>query len=303
MRRLITGLLMLALSVAPAEAASLTLTVAPGARQAFLGFGASLIPDRSYRDLSPERRALLARLLWHDLHFKVLRVWADMASGTREAQSYLDSGIINDAVAAGASELLLAPEGQGAPDVARYTDAVTALLGFYRDHGVTFNATGVANEPGDGAAAAVHMPQHMVALIEALRTALDHQGLGEVKIIAPELANADAMAVDWLERLKASPAWRGLGGFSTHSYNMAATEAIASRLKGEGKEYWITEAGDNGPEEPENALIAAGLAARVLNDLNHFANYWIFFIGYLAASPDDNATRIIAYDSRREGDD
>ncbi len=282
---------------------SVVVTVEGGARQSFIGFGASLLPDPGYERLSRDRRTELARLLWHDLNFKVLRLWAEVERPGSGQEAYVASGMIRDALDNGATTLLLAPGGQGAANVTKYAQSVADIIGEYRKRGVVIHDTGVANEPGDGAAAAIKSPAQMAALVTSLRAALDATGSSSVKIIAPELANADRQAVEWLDFLRKGEAWRHIDGYSTHSYNMAATDEIAARLSETDKEYWITEAADNGPEDVENAGIAASVAARALNDFNHSANVWIFFIGYLSADPHDNATRIIAYDPRRDGAD
>jgi hypothetical protein len=122
----------------------------------------------------------------------------------------------------------------------------------------------------------------MVAIVKRLRVELDARGLQAVKIIAPEYASSDGVFYEQVDALKNdAAAWQALGGVSSHSYNMAATDDIARRLggsKGENlKEYWMTEASDNGPEEAGNSYRAASLAARFLNDMNHRVTHWIHF--------------------------
>jgi hypothetical protein len=95
-------------------------------------------------------------------------------------------------------------------------------------------------------------------------------------------------------------AWAGLQGIATHSYNMAATEDFAQTIAGTGKEYWITETGDNGPERADDESFAAMSAARFLNDMNHGVTDLIWFIGVSTsdnlASDGDSATKLGVYD-------
>ena len=99
-----------------------------------------------------------------------------------------------------------------------------------------------------------------------------------------------------MDALKADPAaWNALAGIASHSYNMAATPEAAKRVLGTGKQYWMTEASDNGPEVPGDAVRAASLASRFLNDMNHGVTHWVHFVGFEVPDPNDNATRILAY--------
>jgi hypothetical protein len=83
-----------------------------------------------------------------------------------------------------------------------------------------------------------------------------------IQVVAPAAA-VDAVKTD-------PAAWGALAGIDTHSYNMAATERAAAYVEGpDGRnrlDYWMTEASDNGPEDPGMtgvpALRAASLAAR-----------------------------------------
>jgi hypothetical protein len=95
-----------------------------------------------------------------------------------------------------------------------------------------------------------------VALVKHLRRELDKRGLQSVQIIAPEHASADGVLNEQVDALKNdAAAWSALDGIASHSYNMAASGEIARRITGPDdrnlKEYWMTEASDNGPEAPE----------------------------------------------------
>lgn len=300
--------------------------VAPGARQKFAGFGASIGNwGRDYQKLSPSERARLSHFLWGGLRMKSLRLWLNLneyapTRGARLTADFrartIDSGIIADARKNGVVDLLLAPdnapdylkqkrEGGGAdfsiPDqnIAEYSALIADFIRQIRQEtGVLINVTGLQNEPNDLDRIA---PEQFGKVVRSLRAALDARGLKSVQIIAPESANVDDIFYDTLDKLKADkPAWQSLAGiashsYKSHSYNMAATEKAAQSIEGSGKSYWMTEASANGPEAPGDTLQAASLSTRFLSDMNHRVTHWIHFIGFETPDPNDNATRIIAY--------
>src|SRR6185437_10789806 len=95
----------------------------------------------------------------------------------------------------------------------------------------------------------------------------------------------DGVFYQTIDAIQADPdAWRALSAIASHSYNMAATPEAASRIAAADgrntKDYWMTEASANGPEAPGDALQAASLASRFLNDMNHRVTHWIHFIGF-----------------------
>ncbi|MES2465290.1 MAG: glycoside hydrolase [Armatimonadota bacterium] len=310
---------------APVPSGTVTITVEPGARQTFRGFGASLGNwGGEYQSLSPANRALLSQSLWRDLRFNTLRLWfnTDKYAPTRGARDlaefrrcYVDSGLIADAQKNGVTTLLLAPDavppymaekrtdnsGSAQTGMAlkeSETDNYAVLVADFIDQlkkqtGITITVTGVQNEPNN---LERFTPSQIVRVTRRLRSELDRRGLQSVKIISPEAGNVDTIFYETVDALRADPiAWRGIVGIASHSYNNSTTPDIAERIAGTGKEYWQTEASDNGPEEPGDALRAATLASRFLNDMNHRVTHWIHFIGFDVADPRDNATRIFAF--------
>ncbi len=315
-----------AAQVAPAQ--PVTITVGTQARQSFAGLGASCGNwGHEYGQLTPGERATLSRLLWRGLKMKTLRLWMNTdqfapTRGTHDISTfraqYIDSGLIADAQKNGVVNLLLAPDGMpsymkvkregGANDYALKDDEIgnyAALLAdFIRQvkvqTGILINVTGLQNEPNDLDRIA---PEQMAALTKALRLALDARGLRTVKIIAPESANVDGVFYDSLARLKGdATAWNALSGIASHSYGMAATDEAAKTIVDANgrntKEYWMTEASDNGAEVSGDAIRAASLSSRFLNDMNHRVTHWIHFIGFEVPDPNDNATRIVAYTAK-----
>ncbi|HEY0074543.1 MAG TPA: hypothetical protein VGB77_10600 [Abditibacteriaceae bacterium] len=301
-----------------------TISVPAGARQTFAGFGASMGNwDGEYQSLPKAQRLRLAQMFWRDLNFKILRLWfnVDNYSPTRGThdlslfrKQYVRSGAIADAKANGVTTLLLAPDhippymragdkADGPINDAEIENFVTLIAEAIRqlrdEDGITIHATGIENEPD-------MTPTQLVRAVKRLRAELDARGLKLVKIIASEASSADDRFYSHLEAFKADAnIWNSLAGISSHSYNMAATDKAASYIVGADgrntKEYWMTEASDNGPEEEGMtgvpAIRAASLASRFLNDMNHRVTHWVHFLGLedTKAPHTDDATRIIAY--------
>ena len=306
---------------------AVTISVQPGARQTFGGLGASSGNwGLEYQKLTAPERDQLSKLLWHDLKMTSLRLWLNLneyqpTPGAHETKNfrdrYITSGLVADALKNGVTNLLLAPdnapshmktkrEGGGAdyaikdeslPD---YAALIADFIKQIKDEsGVLINVTGLQNEPNDLDRIA---PQQFPILVKALRAALDKRDLKTVKIIATEQASADGVMVQHIDALKNdAAAWNALSGIASHSYNMAATDEIARRISADDgrntKEYWMTEASENGPEEQGNAFRAASLASRFLNDMNHRVTHWIHFIGFETPDKKDNATRILAFET------
>ena len=302
-----------------------TITVEPGGRQTFAGFGTSLGNwSGDYQKLAAAERDRLAALLWRGLRMKSLRLWINLDEYAPETgkrltadfrRRYIDSAIVADALRSGVVDLLLAPDAMppgmkvkraGGPQdfalrdesVSDYAALIAEFIAQIRaETGVLITATGLQNEPNDLDRIT---PEQIPPLVKALRRELDGRGLQAVRIIAPESANVDSTLFDAVDRLRADPtAWVALAGVASHSYGMAATPEAARRVESAAgspaKEYWMTEASDNGPETPGDAVRAAALATRFLNDMNHRTTHWIHFLGFEVADPHDNATRIIAY--------
>jgi len=305
---------------------SITLSVPSGARQTFGGFGASIGNwGGEYQSLPRTQRTHLAAMLWRDLNFKIFRLWfnVDDYSPTRGAhdlglfrKQYVRSGAIADAKANGVTTLLLAPDhippymrssgkADGPINDAAVENFVTLIAEGIRqlrdEDGITIQATGIKNEPD-------MTPAQLVRGVKRLRMELDVRGLKSVKVIASEASSVDDRFYSHLDAFRGdASAWNSLAGIASHSYNMAATDRAAGYIAGfdgrNTKEYWMTEASDNGPEEEGMtgipALRAASLASRFLNDMNHRVTHWVHFLGVDAtkAPYTDDATRIIAFET------
>ena len=327
-------LLLLPLSTR-ADPTAVTITVQPGARQTFRGFGASefnygVLGAGTFAPLTPERRALLWRLLYHDLRLKTLRLWYDPATASSApgkldisgfVKSYLSSGLIADARQNGVTTLLLGPDHvppymlQNPADhssrirndqIGAYAALLAEIIRQVNAQGAGMDATGIANEPPWFDAA------QMVTAVQDLRVELDKRGLRRIMIVAPENPNNDGVTDEYLKALKADPAaWRALEGIATHSYNMASRSEEAAIVADTGKEFWITEAGGGGlalppSEQPIDGLEAASMASRVLNDMNHDVTRWIWFIGVMDITHYpvdlDNVQRLIEFKPARAAD-
>ena len=306
----------------PATGQNITVSVAAGGRQKFAGFGASIGNWGSdYQKLPVQQRAMLSKMMWRDLRFNTLRLWlnTDEYAATPGGHDpshframYVDSGLIKDARANGVTTLLLAPdklppymsEGNNIKDdqVENYATLLADFLAqLQKENGITLTATGIQNEPNNANnGPGIFSAPQMVRAVKALRAELDKRGLQSVKIIAPETGSPDNVHNAFMDALRADPqAWKSIAGASTHSYNMAAnndSERYVAGANGQNaKEYWMTEASDNGPEKPDDIRRAVSLSARFLNDVNHRVTQWDHFLGFDLDDPGDNATRIIAY--------
>ncbi|CAN5761243.1 hypothetical protein BH09VER1_BH09VER1_13250 [soil metagenome] len=301
---------------------NVTVNVPAGGRQAFGGFGTSEGNwEGEYQKLTPEQRQTLSEMLWRDLKFKTLRLLINTDQyaakpGEHNISSfrrqYVDSGMIADAKKQGVTILLLQPDSipiymrdtsHKEPqlkdsEIGNYAALIAdSIKQIKTETGVLMDATGVQNEP-NGLERVT--PDQIPKVVSALRTELDRNGLQSVKIIAPEQSSVDGVYYEQIEKLKKDPAaWKALYAVASHSYNMAATDQAADLIaapNGENlKEYWMTEASENGSEQPGNIFRAVSLASRFLNDVNHRMTHWMHFLGFEKSDPKDNGTRIIAF--------
>ena len=289
-----------------------TITTQSGPRQTFRGLGASLFPwtpAATYNgQLTRAQQRQITRLLWHDARLRSVRLWIHVED---PVDFYVDGWIgtnkLPDAIAAGATDLILAPDhvpadmgdGHGLikdAEIPHYAALLAGFIKVFRDRtGILINYAAVLNEPNDRPVK--FSDAQWPVMIREYRRALDERGLTSVRIVAPESANCGGDAYAVVDAIHADPrAWKALSGIATHSYNNAATEDMAGRAA--GKQYWITEAGGtfDGDENAHDALQAASIASRFLNDVNHRVTNWQFFIGYEQADPHGNTGRILKYD-------
>ena len=191
-----------------------TITVQPGARQTFAGFGVSLLPyPDGFPALSPARRREMARLVWHDENVKILRLWLPVPQfsprpGVEDDSLFVQGFVKSDALALakanGVTTLLLAPDHYPAymaepkpradgqtyirdDQIPVWMNVLASFIQRMRDkYGVQINATGIVNEPGQDKK---YSTTQMAVAVKTLRAALDSRGLRAVQIVAPESAN------------------------------------------------------------------------------------------------------------------
>ena len=299
----------LLIAAEPTASRSIALNVATQPAQTLEGFGCSMVALR--KTAMPESaRAEMFDRVFGDLHMNVLRLWVEANTNRTAAQmkadfyqTYVDGGLIADAQKRGVTTLLLAPARGENPPSEPMPEYARKLKDFIHDvkaeRGIKINVTGIANEPGG------FKPEQMAEAVRVLRQELDAGNLKDVQIIAPEWASADDSALRSIAGIKADPvAWAALRGIATHSYNMAATPKFPATIAGTDKQYWMTEASDNGNESEIDANRAATITARFLNDLNCGVTHWVYFIGFFD-SPDvtrdnDNATKLMVYDLKQQ---
>jgi len=216
---------------------SIRITVHAGARHAVCGMGASSphhnpAEAEAYANLSEATRKEIAAFFWKDADFRVMRLWS---GGT-----LLPHGlIVKEALEVQPGLLLIAgPTGQGMSAVASEVKA------FEDANGVKIEASGVCNEPNVNG---LMSPGAMPGAVKSLRQELDSRGLQHVKVVAPEVSHVDDPGINYVQQIINDPAaLDALGGFGTHSYNMAMTKELMDLEAPHGKENWITEASGNG---------------------------------------------------------
>ena len=295
--------------------------------QEFAGFGAGLHPG-AVSKVPLEMHRELARLTWGADGLRIARLWYPVGDATGDAfrATYLDSGLVREALAAGCTTLLLAPcqipkamrlsgktpvqpdaAGEGAKpakegksdlqmisddDVVLLMGRIAALIErVRREDGVTIHVTGIMNEPN--AVDRLTVAQTPLA-VRTLRRELDARGLADVQIVAPEAASADWAYDQRVQALHGdAAAWAALSGLAWHSYNMALMPKQGAFGRQFGKAMWMTEASANGREQANDRAAAASLAARAASDLRNGATHWMWFISYCIQDPKDDQTRLI----------
>ncbi len=314
------------------DPAARTCTVEVGGdRQTFHGFGTSAFDCNQWTRTAPAGlHRELARETWGDGGLRILRVWLFMQDamkpdGTLDlgdfTTRYIDSHVIDEAVAAGCTAIQLVPacmpahlrlakpepipvQGSGHAESRVISDAgVVAMMGavaeaiarIKKSHGIAITATGIMNEPNQdsGFSGFIATAQTPLA-VKALRRALDERTLGEVAIIAPETSSVDWTFDERVAALRADPeAWAALSGIAWHSYNMAMRPGVSEQMLPAGKDLWMTEASANGAEQPNDRVAAASMAARIANDLRNGCTHWLWFLAYEGHDANDDQTRLI----------
>ena len=284
------------------------LTVQASPRQTFKGIGASQVYIWEPMNTIPEKeRIRMTDMVFRDLGFNILRMWLGTGPketvNTMKAKFYSQYGNVIGEIRSrdpGLNTLLLAPargESQPADSMSAYAMKIARfILEVRQERGIRINVTGIANEP-------LHWSiQQVVDATKYLRKELDDRGLQDVRIISPECASNDGDLNRKLDGLHAdTAAWEAMDGIASHSYNMAVTDAQAGRTY--GRDFWMTEASNNGNEGAEDEDMACVAAARFLNDMNHLVTHWVWFVGFAnsrdVATDKDNATKLMVYDQAR----
>jgi hypothetical protein len=298
-------------SAQPVKTATITVEQNDLYAHRFDGLGASSINPGKYQEMHPETRSQLCHMLWYDLNFRVLRLWA-WVSDKDSAQSFANRYLLfykesrearAEALADGRARpedtllILLGPTGP-INDLESYATFYSQLAYYAEnDFGMHFDYTGLANEPNyNNQLTADQVP----VLVKYFRRALDRFGLQHVKILGPETSNVDNVAFDMTWAVIADEeALDMLDAFSTHSYNMCVVhqywEMIEPHIHGRNKQYWQTESSENGPEDFNDSIRAVQGLARCISDVNLGVNVWIWFLGMEEFDPVDNATRLMGY--------
>ena len=265
--------------------ASYSITVkAGGLRQAFGGFGASQA-STTWNNIVATPRNQMADMVYRDLKINTLRLWVTTKDTITVADmllefntKYVASGAIADIMSRGVTTLLLAPAGGGGAPVptslATYANNLAELiLQIKTTFGIQIHVTGISNEPD-----AIWSPANLIDCINYLRASLDSRGLNDVKIVAPESSGPGAAANSLDAIANNTSAWNSLFGIASHSYGAVLPDDRLELRKAD-KQWWMTEASDDGYELAEDENRACSILARYLCEMNHGVDRWIFFIG------------------------
>jgi hypothetical protein len=280
--------------------------VAATPRQTFRGFGFSQIgypgpAHDAYNLTPPGQREQIADLVYTDLKTSIVRMWMGPRQDSAVLAFYRDK-VVPEAKAKGVTTFLLAPGvGEKAPaDYAKYGRDLADFIKWAVDSGLQIDVTGLNNEPGLSAEVAWSWKfDGIVTAVKELRRQLDRHQLQRIGIIAPEGANADGWLLKSVQALKADDeAWGALRGIASHSYGYAMKEEHGQVALTGDKEYWMTESSENGQENAGDGMLPYVTASRFLNDLNHGATHWVWFMGYYreAVDANDGKTKLVNFD-------
>lgn len=281
------------------QTSNMTITAEAGARQTLIGMGATEGVPRNYSRLPLDSRLDMARMIWgHDgLGFRVCKLWADprwAPNGAQMLSSYKRFYEDINSVQTNMIWLYGAVGNAAREGLENYAAHHAQMVADCKEGGLVFQYAGTCNEPNDHT---LYAPTQAAEVVKDFRAELDKRGLQNVKILSPECASVDATGMSYIQDIKNDPAaLAGLTAFASHSANMCFTPAYYNLCHVPGKESWMTEGDANGPEETNDAGLAASFAARACNDFNFGCQVWLHFLAYLEYDAGDNATRIMGYD-------
>ena len=265
---------MLALAViafsAPAAAFAATLSVASDMQDVY-AFGTSFEHDNPYPALSDDQKATVDDLLYNKLRVRAVKLWLTVGQMDLLRDVYKGGGIIDHARQNGVKEIMYGPTccPKGTPDA--FTTALVADIKQARDdYGVTFDATGIANEP-DGRVAT----GDFIQIVKDLRQKLDAIGMQKTKkIIGLENSGTIAVLPAYQALANDPEAKNDLTALSSHSYYDFPSRAAATIVTANNWEYWMTEAGGdvvNGSAENDWGF-GFTVGGRYLNDVEASAS-------------------------------
>jgi hypothetical protein len=242
-----------------------TITANSGARQAYKGFGFSLVNTERYGDLSRAQQQEISRTVIEGTGANILRLWHQAGW----VQNYINTNYLQDALAAGIDTVYMAPGGD--------PNAIANEIEVVKNAGYAIHYTALMNEPDkqhgwDGAS--------NLSKFKQLHNNLVAKGLTTRQLCCDD-ANVDGDAKERIDAILKDPQAKDwLSAFSTHSYGMAAEEGYASRVFASGKDWWMTEHSAEGASHPLDYAKASRTSSTMLNDLNQGVTHWIYFIGY-----------------------
>ncbi|MDQ3002184.1 MAG: hypothetical protein M3Y08_13105, partial [Fibrobacterota bacterium] len=183
--------------------------------------------------------------------------------------SYIDTHMLPDAIAAGIDTVIMAPGGS--------PSTIANEIQTVKNAGYTIHYTALMNEPDkrEGWDKAGNLSKFL-----DLHNQLASRGLATKQICCDD-ANVDDDAKERIDGiLNDSDAKNYLAALSTHSYSMAGESDYAQRAFDSGKDWWMTEHCTEGTSNPTDYDKASVSSNTMLNDLNQGVTHWIYFIGY-----------------------
>jgi hypothetical protein len=272
-----------ALLCGAAAAERMRIDVADEPRQVFGGFGASCTHQEShaenreaYAALPEETRRQLAQLMWgkDGADFRILRLWTGTRYSGAEMVDWFGAYVDDVLAAQPDAVILLAPTGTPR-DPPSFASHYAQMIEDMAQGGMKVHATGICNEPNVRNVP----PETIPEVVKAFRGELDARDLSDVEVVAPEAGSVDGTGLAMIDAIRNdAEALRSIGGFATHSYNMAANDSVVDRIDGLGKEYWQTESCVDEQWSADDSRVAPVVASTILGDLNHLVDHWLFFI-------------------------
>ncbi|MBD3392247.1 MAG: hypothetical protein GF418_09285 [Chitinivibrionales bacterium] len=235
--------------------------------------------------------------LWDSLKFRHMRLWQRMSESRCDVANDLCTKYMADNYGKTVADAIKGrphltihmgpgynPTNSLKTHAAQHAKQINRLI---TEYGFPIAWTGISNEPDNGDKLT---PETAAQLVKYYRQELDrYDATRPVKILAPENSGCNLKAIAMVEQINADDeALAALDAYSTHSYNESISDWMedimwpfheANRAAGGTKQHWMTEASSFACEGWDDAFEASSNMSRVLADMNHLCNVWVYYIG------------------------